>query len=91
VLNPMNLVGLLLLVAVVAVFVFLIRRGGTSRTIGLGLLILLTWLISCGVISAFWYEREGNLNVWLISLLALIPTIVIGTLASYFSRHARSA
>ena len=89
--NPMNVIGLLLLIAAIAVCALLIRRGGSLRSIGIGLLIALLWLISWGVIAAFWYERQGNLDVPLISLLAFIPAVVIGYLVTFASdRRAQS-
>ncbi len=89
--SPLNMVVLLLVMAVLGALAFLVRRGGTSRTIGLGLVIVLSWVVSVAVISAFWYERQGNLDLGLILLLALIPTIAIGVLTSHFSRHTGPA
>ena len=89
--NSANIIGLLLLLAALATFAFLIRKGGTYRAVGLGLLMLLTWLLAVAVISAVWYERDGRLDLGLILLLALIPAIAVGTVAALFSRQPGAA
>jgi hypothetical protein len=74
----------LIAVAIVALGILVVRGGRTTRlVIGVALLWVISWL----VIASFWYERQGNLDAPLISLLALIPAVAVGALISFARRR----
>ena len=70
----------LIAVAIVALAVLVVRGGRTTRLV---IEFALLWVSSWLVIASFWYERQGNLDALLISLLALIPAVAVGALISF--------
>jgi hypothetical protein len=79
--SPETLFFIVLIAVAIGAFAILVVRGGRTTRLVVGVALL--WVISWLVIASFWYERQGNLDALLISLLALIPAVAVGALISF--------